>query len=267
MSETGKLFPAISPTPWTLSEDFPQDETRKVLSHLTRSSRIRGEFPCRKVVFTIKSHDQGWGGQRDQRGTYKGSYTWFEAGHERLIAFPDTHNINSPDSKENSNIPDEKKWPGDGITDLESLPQFSLLLEANSARTKSQEASKNPATTCTLYTISPKTESRITAHEPPQTETWFSHALMPSNDCIQKNLTATKESQLNIIEWRYDDDINPESLDAKNLDDQGRGPASKTGEYVRNLKVGDSVTVWAKARFPMWVNTIEEVKIDVYWAV
>jgi hypothetical protein len=42
--------------------------------------------PVRKVVFTIKSKDQGWGGQREHRGTYDGSWTWFEAGLERFDA-------------------------------------------------------------------------------------------------------------------------------------------------------------------------------------
>lgn len=33
-----------------------------------------------KMVFTIRSHDQGWSDERDGKGTYAYSYTWFEAG-------------------------------------------------------------------------------------------------------------------------------------------------------------------------------------------
>lgn len=40
--------------------------------------------PVRKIVFRIKSRDQGWGGEVDKKGTYKGSWTWFEAGLERF---------------------------------------------------------------------------------------------------------------------------------------------------------------------------------------
>lgn len=40
--------------------------------------------PCRKIVFTIESRDQGWGGEPEHRETYRGSWTWFEAGIERL---------------------------------------------------------------------------------------------------------------------------------------------------------------------------------------
>lgn len=39
--------------------------------------------PVRKIVFTIESRDQGWGGG-DSRGSYHGSWTWFEAGLERF---------------------------------------------------------------------------------------------------------------------------------------------------------------------------------------
>ncbi|KAJ7100819.1 hypothetical protein B0H15DRAFT_770194 [Mycena belliarum] len=31
------------------------------------------------VKFRIESHDQGWGGEPEHRGTYRGSHTWFEA--------------------------------------------------------------------------------------------------------------------------------------------------------------------------------------------
>jgi hypothetical protein len=56
-------------------------------------------------------------------------------------------------------------------------------------------------------------------------------------------------------------------VDGTALEEQGRGRDTGTGEFVRNLKLGDVVTVWAKARFPQWVNVVEQVKIDVYWAV
>ncbi|PCH35521.1 hypothetical protein WOLCODRAFT_139924 [Wolfiporia cocos MD-104 SS10] len=39
--------------------------------------------PLRKVVFITRSHDQGWSSSGvGTKGTYHGSYTWFEAGGE-----------------------------------------------------------------------------------------------------------------------------------------------------------------------------------------
>jgi len=40
--------------------------------------------PARKIVFTLRSHDQGWGGQSADHGTYHGSWTWFDVGLERF---------------------------------------------------------------------------------------------------------------------------------------------------------------------------------------
>lgn len=121
--------------------------------------------------------------------------------------------------------------------------------------------------TITTRVISPEIQTRTTAHEPPRTETTFIHRLLPSDDCLQKNKVATRDMQDQTITWSSHDHVDPESLEAQQLVNQGRGPASLTGEYVRNLKIGDVVTVWAKARFGGWVNNVEEVKIDVYWAV
>lgn len=42
--------------------------------------------PVRKVVFSIRSKDQGWGGDSEDHHTYHGSWTWFEAGLEKFDA-------------------------------------------------------------------------------------------------------------------------------------------------------------------------------------
>jgi hypothetical protein len=42
--------------------------------------------PVRKIVFTMVSRDQGWGGTGNEPPPYGGSFTWFEAGLERFDA-------------------------------------------------------------------------------------------------------------------------------------------------------------------------------------
>jgi hypothetical protein len=86
-------------------------------------------------------------------------------------------------------------------------------------------------------------------------------------NCLQKNKTATGELKEHKIVWSCTDNIDPDSVEGVELDTQGRGRATATGEYVRNMKVGDVVTVWGKARFPGWTNFVYAVKIDIYWAV
>ncbi|KAI5297006.1 Phosphotransferase enzyme, partial [Ascosphaera pollenicola] len=36
----------------------------------------RTQRPCRKIVFNLSSHDQGWGG--GEPDTFEGSFTWFD---------------------------------------------------------------------------------------------------------------------------------------------------------------------------------------------
>ena len=76
----------------------------------------------------------------------------------------------------------------------------------------------------------------------------------------------SETSEMEIV-WKWDDDIQPKSAEAQALEDRGRGIETGNGKFVRSLKVGDIVTVWARSRFPGWVNFVESVEIDVFWAV
>lgn len=51
---------------YAVTDPIPED---------TNGARVR----VKNVSFELRSHDQGWGGERGCRGTYSGSYTWFEA--------------------------------------------------------------------------------------------------------------------------------------------------------------------------------------------
>jgi len=84
---------------------------------------------------------------------------------------------------------------------------------------------------------------------------------------IQCNVVAGQEWKEHVVEWSWTDAINPDSFEATELERQGRGKASADGQFVRGLKLGDVVTIWAKVRFPGWRNSIQRVQIDVYWAV
>lgn len=185
----------------------------------------RGRNPCRKIVFTITSHDQGWGGNVADRGTFNGSFTWFDAGLERI----ESHDASSKESVA----------PG--------------LVHS----TEPEESSENHIQTLrTLIPALQKDDAEV-----------FDHPFLPRDTHIVRNRTATKATQHHVITWSYKDDVpvgSPAALELKNI---GRGEASGNGEFVRNLQVGDIVTVWARARFMGWRNFVDECKIDVYWAV
>ncbi|KAL1894612.1 hypothetical protein Cpir12675_003601 [Ceratocystis pirilliformis] len=84
---------------------------------------------------------------------------------------------------------------------------------------------------------------------------------------IQINRQANSTVAQHCVEWRWDDSI---ELHQGHADTefwkQGRSPTTPSGEFVRNLQVGDIITIWAKARDPGWVNKVESVTVDVHWA-
>lgn len=176
------------------------------------------EHPVRKIVFKIKARDQGWGGTNGDRNTYRGSWTWFEAGLERF----DGHSAN-----EGSESP--------------------LPFRADA-----------------LNSIHPLAETLTGADGTVR----FQFPLNPSSQhTVQRNLTAAKNMSDYEVAWTWTDSTDPESLEAESIDERGRGKASANGEFVRNLKLGDVVTLWGKARFMGWANNIDSASIIVYWAV
>jgi len=102
-----------------------------------------------------------------------------------------------------------------------------------------------------------------------QREPQFNHPLLPQENLkIQCNVTASGNWKTHTVVWSCHDDLNQESQEAeKLLGEQGRGTGTGNGEFVRGMKLGDVVTVWAKVRFPGWLNSWRKVKVDVYWAV
>lgn len=74
-----------------------------------------------------------------------------------------------------------------------------------------------------------------------------------------------KEATTHKVVWSWTDNVNPPT--AEQLTELGRGEATGDGSFIRDLKLGDVVTVWAKSRFGGWVNYVDRVKLDVYWAL
>ncbi|KAF5680931.1 hypothetical protein FHETE_319 [Fusarium heterosporum] len=184
--------------------------------------------PVRKVVFTIRSKDQGWGGETENRHTYNGSWTWFEAGLEKFDAGQTCDPVCTYD-----------------------------------VRHQSSSSTASPLPVCSLRPLYPSIIPRRGGKFD------YSHPLSAQKKwTIVCNRTATRAWQDHVITWSHTDDIQPDTEAAARLQtDEGRGEETGDGRFVRDLKIGDVITVWAKARFGGWVNHIEKVKIDVYWAV
>ncbi|TDZ35950.1 hypothetical protein C8035_v008375 [Colletotrichum spinosum] len=189
--------------------------------------------PVRKIVFKLRSRDQGWGGAHGDRGTYRHSWTWFEAGLEKF--------------------------------DEDRQCDEACKVSPQSPTAESDNGSRSPTSnlcTCGLQSIHPPI-----VELPNGALAYHHHVHADDNLKIQCNKTATREWAEHEVVWSWEDDILPDSLDADRLEEVGRGRGTGTGRFVRNLKLGDVVTVWGKARFGGWANYVESVKVEIYWAI
>ncbi|KAI1003938.1 hypothetical protein K3495_g4270 [Podosphaera aphanis] len=261
-SSLNESYITTSPSPDPNIHEASQETSDKILSHWAQESQLRGEFPCRKIVFTLKSHDQGWGGDPRNRGTFNGSFTWFDVGKEKLC-FCEKDEFCPKESHEQplSTSQHEQK-----ITNNPTIPYFVI---PHPRCTALSEISQDISVLCTSRTIVPKTISEKDGASSTTSEIIknFEHPLLPDTGVLQKNATADRNARTYTITWSWNDEIDLESAAANELTQQGRGPATASGEFVRSLKFGDIVTIWGKCRFPGWINHVFEVKIDVYWAV
>ncbi|KAH8885622.1 hypothetical protein GQ53DRAFT_750972 [Thozetella sp. PMI_491] len=217
------------------------------------------QHPCRMIVFTIESHDQGWGSREDpELGKYNASWTWFSAGLERL---------ESGESAGNDSADTETKAAGEPQECEENAAkQMGPDVTSRIAASPDQPNSVNLAKVRPIW---PE------IHRPPNTSSTvtesyeYFHELHTKEDRkVQANVTVEQKPMQHRVVWRYDDDIDPESDRAETeLKRMGRGKATGNGEFVRNLKLGDIVTLWGHSRFPGWVNYVNKVKIEVFYAV
>ncbi|KAL4802906.1 hypothetical protein BDV18DRAFT_163429 [Aspergillus unguis] len=180
------------------------DSSRKTLPHRT-------VHPCRKIIFSIVSHDQGgysehrWAGH-ERPAPYEGSFTWFDA---EFI-----HNSHEPSQQ---TVIHEKMNPTD-----KSPKHF---------------APDNPL-------------------------------LLPRGNCLQRNRARMYGAKRHDVVWHYLDDVTRESQEAEDAErETGRGRDTLAGKQVREMRIGDSIVVWARARFPGWVNYVDELSVRVFWAI
>ncbi|CAK7235730.1 hypothetical protein SCUCBS95973_009365 [Sporothrix curviconia] len=231
------------------------------------------EHPCRKIVFTIVSHDQGWANNAHRGDRYKGSYTWFDVGLERYGW------RKGAEHKEASETESDEKAPF-----APTAPDTATLY---TLRPDVVAASQPPPNSILLQ--HPRDELQHPREELPPRRWRFDFPLNPGDDRLQSNKVATREFAEHTIVWSWTDEKPPLEEEPANssqgpavsvvegqdppttqrcpLDKIGRGSETGDGSFVRNLRVGDVVTVWAKARFPGWSNTVRSVEVDVYWAV
>ncbi|KAK5626826.1 hypothetical protein RRF57_002541 [Xylaria bambusicola] len=219
-----------------LGEEYPREEFERFAEEPPSTL----DQPCRKVVFEIVSRDQGWSNDVDTRGTFKSSWTWFDAGIDRF----------------------DKSHTSMSCMAFTKHRSLTLLLGSDEETEKFEEKASDSAEKA-------PTTSSIRPIWPPlkENQSEYDHQLHPTADHkIQCNRVAEQEWQHHRIEWSWIDNIDPESSAGKELEANGRGAATGDGTFLRSLKVGDMVTVWGRARFPGWTNSVQKIRVEVYWA-
>ncbi|KFY29561.1 hypothetical protein V494_08662 [Pseudogymnoascus sp. VKM F-4513 (FW-928)] len=252
----GRMTPHLFPP--TQSESS-KAATSALYSVWAQASQPRDSRPCRKIVFKFRSRDQGWGGDYNDRGTYNGSFTWLDVGRERARVV---------DNNESELLKPGAQWKDGPLSDVENTLSWNLesivppLKEEGPPEKSVAQDSLGPS--ATQYSDSDAQIPEVGGSRSPAV---LHHPFLPHDKTLQKNRTATDTAEDYTIVWRYDDEIDAESIEAEELRKAGRGGATGNGEFVRSLEVGDVITVWARARFPGWSNFVEDVKVDIFWAV
>lgn len=167
----------------------------------------RTAHPCRKIIFQLSSHDQGYGAIRENM--YNFSWTWFDT---------------------------------EVIRDAHTKNLYVNGIEQEVLDNERGQVKKDYAPTDDL--------------------------LLPRDNKLQVNGAHVREMQHRVITWHYLDNIAPDSEEAHHIERiQGRGRATLDGRGVRELAVGDSIALWARARFPGWINHVYQASVRVFWAV
>ncbi|KLJ06325.1 hypothetical protein EMPG_10257 [Blastomyces silverae] len=81
---------------------------------------------------------------------------------------------------------------------------------------------------------------------------------------VQKNKVAIKETQTREIVWMLDGDGGKGHEQAKS-EEEDTGSGSGDG-FVRTLRPGDVICLWARAIYPGWANVVEKAKIEVAYS-
>lgn len=268
--------------------------------------------PVRMIVWTLRSHDQGFSGEpAETKGTYGHSFTWFDVGIERYVPAREW----SRDDEEVIRDSGKAKYTSEDLIDVwpgtsnslppppdTSNPIFTLHNEDESSTSPQEPTHRMPRVLPTRTpawsfgrrpAAAPSPPATPPAPSPPTGDSFrdastssstitpphyanFTSSFAPpvpsesdwsSQHRLQSNVQAVYQSKTHVITWRYDDNIAPESVEGDELESNGRGRATGNGEFVRELKMGDCVTLWAHARFPAWYNVVERAEVEVYFAV
>lgn len=217
-----------------------EEYDRKFFQQLIRNTSIHSN-PVRKIVFRIRSHDQGW--TTDERtGPFIDAKTWFEVGLEKFDA---SHECKFNFSRA-----------------MGTRRHLDVLMSLQTGE-RCPDIKKLPI--CKLRVVEPKPKYSVNHNG--VLGYHYDHSPWKGPREIMRNKVASREWTTYEVTWTCWDVVAPGSKEAQQAMEEGKGQLDGDGRFVRNLKLGDVVTVWGRAMHRGWVNVVDTVEINIYWAL
>ncbi|KAL8935784.1 MAG: hypothetical protein Q9211_004517 [Gyalolechia sp. 1 TL-2023] len=221
----------------------------------------RGLHPCRKIVFDIVSHQEAL----DFTEPYYGdSPTWLDVSVERILAEGDPVQplVWTPSMNE--------EWGDELMGRTPDSAKLLLLKRVPGAVAPFDRQPKQASPTSSTLDNQP-----VQLFETRRTKP--SLAATTRQAVVQQNYQGDAVNRHHVVTWRYGDNLDMESTESDQM-------LTETGthlnnNFVRQLEIGESIVLWARARnrprnlinekngTDPCINVVDRVIMHVFWAV
>jgi len=186
----------------------------------------------RKLVFKVKSRDQGWSSNAG-RGTFVGSYSWLEVElWRRKVAKPESG------------------------TEGQSSSDTQTRMTTESVTTEPE-----------LSTIQ---HDETNDHETDHDDENHGYERLGEPELLQRNRHADRNfGEYEIVwDWQKDQlsDSDPEKWEA-NGEGWYKDGHYQNGAFVRKLRGGDEIRIILASQFPGWACRVASCEVELFWAV
>ncbi|KAI4259548.1 MAG: hypothetical protein L6R42_004533 [Xanthoria sp. 1 TBL-2021] len=221
----------------------------------------RGLRPCRKVIFEILSHQEAVDLSEPQYGD---SPTWFDVSVERIL----------PEEGTSGPItwtaPMNEEWGDDILGYTEGSTEVQVLKKVPGAEAPLEKLSRQASPTGSAIDDNPVQHFETRRTKP-------TLAAKTRQDVVQQNYQGDPVHRQHVVTWRYDEDLDPESFEADGIVTETGTHAN--GDFIRKLETGESIVLWARARFrprkafdptagaDPCINVVDRVRMHVFWAI
>ena len=222
----------------------------------------RGKHPCRKIIFEILSRETDQG-----RPIYAASPTpkprhvrgtWFDVGVDSQVQeYPVSEPIRWTEAESHFYA---------GGRSIDSSQSLILIPDQNLEECEKKFEDQKMTAIRNFNDSWPSTGLDASpAHCFRPTRPAMGDPRVDEQEVVQYINSFSELNRQHTQIWRWDEDAYPEPIEAYQL--AVRPVFNPNGAFIRSLEVGESITLWVRARGGSVINTVERVRIRVYWAI